>query len=161
MKSHRTILIVLSLAALASIMLAACGPAAAPAPTTAPAAQAPAASSSLSVKGLVDKPLTLSEKDLRAMAVATITANQPKVGSTSFTGVRISDLMTAASVQASAANLVLTGSDGYSAQIDLATLKACTDCMVAFTDTPGVFLTVMPNQPGKVWVKGVVSLEFK
>jgi len=161
MKSHPTILNVLSLAVLASVMLAACGPAATPVPTTAPVAQAPAASGSLSVKGLVDKPLTLSEKDLRAMAVATITANQPKVGSTSFTGVRISDLMTAASVQASAANLVLTGSDGYSAQIDLATLKACTDCMVAFTDTPGVFLTVMPNQPGKVWVKGVVSLEFK
>jgi hypothetical protein len=95
---------------------------------------------------LADKPLTLSEKDLRAMTVATITADQPKVGSASFTGVRISDLMKAASVQAAAATLVLTGSDGYSAQIDMATLKACADCMVAFTDTPGTFLAVMPGQ---------------
>ena len=158
MKSNRTILIVLSLLVLASMMLSACGSAATP--TAAPAAPI-ASGGTLAVTGLVDKPLALSEKDLRAMNVATITADQPKVGSTSFTGVRISDLMTAASVQAAAANSVLTGGDGYSAQIDMATLKACADCMVAFTNTPGTFLAVMPGQAGKVWVKGVVKLEFK
>ncbi len=95
------------------------------------------------------------------MTVANITADQPKVGSVNFSGVRISDLMTAASVKPEATSLVLTGSDGYSATIDLATLKACVDCMVAFTDTPGVFMSVMPGQAGKVWVKGLVTLEFK
>jgi hypothetical protein len=75
--------------------------------------------------------------------------------------VRLSDLMTAAAVKPEAVSLVLTGSDGYSATIDLATLKACTDCMVAFTSTPGTFLSVMPGQAGKVWVKGLVKIEFK
>ena len=121
----------------------------------------PASAGTLAVTGLVGKALTLSETDLMAMTVANITADQPKVGSKSFSGVRISDLMTAAGVKPEAASLVLTGSDGYSAQIDMATLKACTDCMVAFTDTPGTFLAVMPAQAGKLWVKGVVSLEFK
>jgi hypothetical protein len=158
MKFNRTILIVLSLFVPASMMLSACQSAAAP--TAAPAAPS-ASGSALAVTGLADKPLTLSEKDLRAMTVATITADQPKVGSASFTGVRISDLMKAASVQAAAATLVLTGSDGYSAQIDMATLKACADCMVAFTDTPGTFLAVMPGQAGKLWVKGVAKLDFK
>ena len=158
MKFNRTILIVLSLFVLASMLLSACQSAATP--TAAPAAPI-ASGSTLAVTGLVDKPLTLSEQDLRAMTVATITADQPKVGSASFTGVRISDLMKAASVQAAAATLVLTGSDGYSAQIDMATLKACADCMVAFTDTPGTFLAVMPGQAGKLWVKGVAKLDFK
>ena len=158
MKFNRTILIVLSLFVPASMLLSACQSAATP--TAAPAAPS-ASGSTLAVTGLVDKPLTLSEKDLRAMTVATITADQPKVGSASFTGVRISDLMKAASVQAAAATLVLTGSDGYSAQIDMATLKACADCMVAFTDTPGTFLSVMPGQAGKLWVKGVAKLDFK
>ena len=121
----------------------------------------PVGSASLGVTGLVDKPLSLTEADLRAMTVATITADQPKVGSQSFTGVRISDLMTAAGVQTAAASLVMTGSDGYSATIDMATLKACTDCMVAFVGSPVSFLTVMPNQAGKMWVKDLVTLEFK
>jgi len=129
-------------------------------PTATPSGSS-SASGSLAITGLVDKPLTLSESDLRGMTVATITANQPKVGSQNFTGVRFSDLMAAASVQSAATTLVMTGSDAYSASIDLVTLKACTDCMVAFTSTPGSFLAVMPNQPGKVWVSNLVSLQFK
>src|SRR5271157_416633 len=121
----------------------------------------PTGSAGLVVTGLVDKPLSLSEADLRAMTVATVTADQPKVGSQSFSGVHFSDLMTAASVQSGAVSLVMTGSDGYSATIDLATLKACTDCMVAFVGSPVTFLSVMPNQPGKVWVQNLVKLEFK
>ena len=121
----------------------------------------PQSSAALVVTGLVGKELSLTESDLHAMTVATITADQPKVGSQSFSGVRLSDLMTAAAVKPEAVSLVLTGSDGYSATIDLATLKACTDCMVAFTSTPGTFLSVMPGQAGKVWVKGLVKIEFK
>jgi tungstate transport system substrate-binding protein len=121
----------------------------------------PQASTALVVTGLVGKQLNLTEADLRALTVVSITADQPKVGTVNFTGVRLSDLMAAAAVDTAAVSLVLTGSDGYSATIDLATVKACTDCMVAFTDTPGTFLSVMPGQAGKLWVKGLVKLEFK
>jgi len=175
MKTNRYVLVLVSMLVLTSMTLAACGTAATPTPaptavpptatavppTTAPATAAPAAGGTLEIKGLVDKPLTLSEADLRAMSVANITADQPKVGTVNFTGVRLSDLMTAAGVQSAAANLVMSASDGYSATIDLATVKACTDCMIAFTDTPGSFLTVMPGQTGKLWVKNVIGLEFK
>jgi hypothetical protein len=160
MKHNRTILIVLSLLALGSMLLAACGPAPTPVPTVAPTT-APPAGGSLAVIGLVGKALNLTEADLRAMTVADITAVQPKMGSQSFSGVRFSDLMTAVQVQPGAISLVMTGSDGYSATIDLATLKACTDCMVAFTTTPGSFLSVMPGMPGKLWVKDLVKLDFQ
>jgi hypothetical protein len=164
MKDNHTISLVLLLLALASMTLAASGPAATPVPTEAPTSVAtamPAASASLVVTGLVGKELSLTEADLRGMTVASVTADQPKVGSQNFSGVRLSDLMAAAGVQSGATSLVMTGSDGYSATIDLPTLQACTDCMVAFTNTPGTFLTVMPGQAGKLWVKGVVKLEFK
>jgi len=121
----------------------------------------PQGGAALAVTGLVGKELSLAEADLRALTVASITADQPKIGTVTFTGVRLSDLMAAAAVDPAAVSLVLTGSDGYSATIDLATVKACADCMVAFTDTPGTFLSVMPGQAGKLWVKGLVKLEFK
>jgi len=169
MKHNRTILIVLSLLALASMTLAACGTAATPTPaptavppTAVPPTTAPVATGgTLAITGLVGKPLTLSEADLRAMTVADITADQPKKGVLPFSGVRLSDLMTAAEVKPEAASLVMTAGDGYSAEIDLATLKACADCMIAFTDTPGTFFAVMPGQAGKLWVKNVTGLEFK
>jgi hypothetical protein len=121
----------------------------------------PQAAALLTVTGLVGKPLSLAEADLRALTVASVTADQPKVGSVTFSGVRLSDLMAAAAVDPAAVSLVLTGSDGYSATIDLAAVKACTDCMVAFSDVPGTFLSVMPGQAGKLWVKGLIKLEFK
>jgi hypothetical protein len=169
MMHNRTILIVVSLLALASMMLAGCGTAATPTPaptavppTAVPPTTAPAAAGgTLAVTGLVGKTLTLSEADLRAMTVADITADQPKVGTVKFSGVRLSDLIAAAAVDPAAVSLVMTGSDGYSATIDLATVKACADCMVAFTDTPGTFLAVMPGQAGKLWVKSLAKLEFK
>jgi hypothetical protein len=33
--------------------------------------------------------------------------------------------------------------------------------MIAFTDTPGSSLAVMPGQPGNMWLKDVVKLEVK
>ena len=47
------------------------------------------------------------------------------------------------------------------AEIDLAAVHGCADCMIAFTDTPGSFLAVMPGQPGNVWIKEVVKVEVK
>jgi hypothetical protein len=33
--------------------------------------------------------------------------------------------------------------------------------MVAFTDTAGSYLLVMPGQAGKMWVKNLVKIEVK
>jgi hypothetical protein len=66
-----------------------------------------------------------------------------------------------AQVQAGAKSLVFIASDGYSAEIDLAAVRSCTDCMIAFTNTPGAFLAVMPGQQGDLWVKNIVEIEVK
>ena len=136
-------------------------PAATAEPTAGAASAASAVPGTLVITGLVANPLSLTESALRAMGPATISAEQPKVGTQTFTGVRLSTLLAVAQVQASAANLVMSASDGYSNEIDLATVKACADCMVAFTTTPSGFLAVMPGQEGGAWVKNLIKIEVK
>jgi hypothetical protein len=152
------------------LVAAACAPAATPVPVeptavpptaAPPPTEAPAAAATLVVTGLVPKELALSEADLRAMEVVDIQAEHPKKGMQDYTGVRLSTLMALAQVKPEAATLVITASDGFSAEIDVPTLTACTDCMLAFTDTPESFTAVMPGQSSKLWVKDVISLEFK
>ena len=148
MKRNRTLLIIVSLFLLASVILSACG-----AKDTGPV--------TLTVTGLVDKPLSLTDAGLHAMKVADITADQPKKGSQPFKGVRLSDLLTKAQVKSGAASLAFTASDDFSAELDLATVNSCADCMVAFTDTAGSYLLVMPGQAGKMWVKNLIKIEAK
>jgi len=161
------------------LVAAACAPAATPAPveptavpptavpptaippTAVPPTEAPAAAPTLVVTGLVANELALAEADLRALEVVDIKAEHPKKGMQDYTGVRMSTLMALAQVKPEAATLVITAIDGFSAEIDVPALTACTDCMLAFTDTPESFTAVMPGQSSKLWVKDVVSLEFK
>lgn len=168
---------IIALLLLVTLLVAACAPAATPAPTEppaptptaapptteppAPTAEPQSTGTSLSVTGLVGTELSLTEADLRALDVADIEAEHPKKGMQSYSGVRLSVLMAQAQVKPEATTLVLTASDGFSAEIDLPTVIACADCMVAFTDTPGSFLAVMPGQSSKAWVKDLITLEFK
>jgi hypothetical protein len=153
----------------ALVLLGACSsaattaPTAAPtaAPTPAPATPAPAAAgASLSVGGLVATPLSLSEADLRALGPVQVTADHPKTGSHQYEVVRLSVLFEKAAVKAEATTVVLTGADGFAAEVPMADVKACADCMVAFGD-PGQLVMVMPGMSGKAWVKGVVKIEAK
>ena len=156
------------------LVAAACAPAATPTPveptavpptavppTAIPPTEAPAAAPTFVVTGLVANELALAEANLRAMEVVDLQAEHPKKGLQDYTGVRMSTLVALAQVKPEAATLVITASDGFSAEIDVPTLTACTDCLLAFTDTPESFTAVMPGQSSKLWVKDVVSLEFK
>ncbi len=150
MKQFRIVLVTLTLVALLSLVLTACGPKATPGPVV------------LTVTGSVGKELSLTDADLHAMTVATISAQPPKqTTAQSFTGVRLSDLMSAAQVKTEATSMVLTGSDGFTSTLDIPTVKACADCMISFGDAAGTLNAVMPGQSGKAWVKGIVKIEFK
>jgi hypothetical protein len=150
MKQIRTTLVLLSLVAVLSFVLSACGPKATPGPVV------------LTVTGSVGKALALTDADLHGMKVATISATKPKqTTAQDFKGVRLSDLMDKAQVKADATSMVMTASDGFSSTVDISALKACTDCMIAFTDTAGTLNAIMPGQANKAWVKGIVKIEFK
>jgi len=150
MKQIRFAFVLVTLLAALSLLLTACGPKATPGPVV------------LTVTGSVGKDLALTDANLHAMKVATISTTAPKqTAAQDFTGVRLSDLVSKAQVNSGVATMVMTASDGFSSSVDMAVVTACTDCLIAFTDTPGTLNAVMPGQSNKAWVKGIVKIEFK
>jgi hypothetical protein len=116
---------------------------------------------SVVIIGRVGNAMTLSEDALRAMGVVTIQAEHPKDGLQEYEGVRLASLLQIVQVKPEATKVVFTASDGYSAEIDLATLLGCADCMLAFGEMPGCFWTVMPGQASGLWVKEVTKIEVQ
>jgi hypothetical protein len=123
----------------------------------APAAPAPAAAVALSVTGAVEKELALSRADLEAMGAEELTVEHPKKGAQNYQGVRLSKVLEAAGP--SGDTLTFTAGDGYSADLPLADVQACGDCLVAFDD--GSLRLAMPGMESNAWVKGVISIEVK
>jgi DMSO/TMAO reductase YedYZ molybdopterin-dependent catalytic subunit len=77
-----------------------------------------------------------------------------------YTGIPIADLVGKARPQASATTLVFVADDGYSAEVPLADIDGCTDCIISFRNQGG-FAIVAPGFPGNVQVKGVVEIQVK
>lgn len=123
-------------------------------PTAAPGEEA------VTVSGAVANSLSLSLEGLRSMEVVQITAEHPRHGPTDYEGVRLNALLDAAAPSAEATTLVFTASDGYSAEVPLADVRACTDCLLAF-ETDGTLTTVMPGMASNLWVKQINSLEVR
>ena len=117
----------------------------------------PSVEADLEIGGLVEKPLAFTEADLRAMEVVQISAEHPKSGMQDYEGVRLNALLEMAGVKGEATKLVLTASDDYSAEVALADVTACEDCLVAFTEEPGVLNLVMPGMSSKAWIKDIVK----
>jgi DMSO/TMAO reductase YedYZ molybdopterin-dependent catalytic subunit len=154
-----------SVAAISQIVLNLDGVPFTPAPTHAPAAtQAPppdTGDADLLITGMVENEIALAEAGLRELEVVQITAEHPKKGNQDYEGVLLSLLLEQAVVKDGAAKLILTAGDGYSAEVALADVQACTDCMVSFTDTPGELFLVMPGLPSNAWIKDIVQIEVQ
>ena len=141
--------------------------AAAPAltPTSPPAAAATSAPATvqgdLVIFGLVDNPLGLDEADLRKMEVIELTAEHPKKGKETYQGIRLGALLELAGLKPEASKLVFSAADGYTAELSVSDLQACTDCLLAFTNTPGKFKLVMPGMESSLWVKDIASIEAR
>ena len=115
----------------------------------------------LVITGMVNQELTLTDAELHNLDVAQITAIQPKKGSQKFEGVRLSVLLDKAGVKAGASTVVFIASDGYTAEVSLSDIRACADCMLAFTKITGSYFAVMPGMPGNAWTTDVIRLEVK
>ncbi len=169
MKQKRSTLIVLSMLTLTAVLLSSCAPAATPVvsepPATPEATEAPVVespSATIAITGLVDNPLQLTDVDLQAMEVVTLSLEHPKNGLTEYTGVRLNDLLNQAVVQSGATILTLIASDGFTSDVEFTTVQACIDCLLAIDpDDSGVYNAAMPGQSSKAWVKGLVSIEVK
>jgi hypothetical protein len=132
-----------------------------PAATEPAAAALSEADATLTVGGSVGQEVFLNEAALRALEVVTINAESPKGGKSDYEGVRLSVLLEMAGAKDSATTLRITASDGYYAEVKLADLKACADCMLAFTNTAEKFKVVMPGMTSDMWVKDVTKLTVR
>jgi hypothetical protein len=117
----------------------------------------------LTITGLVNKELHLTFSELRGMTWVVLVLVHPKNGAGLYSGVRLIDLLNLAGIKAGATTVTFTASDGFVNDVDLATVRACFDCLVAFDPTTaGVYNLAFPGQTsGKAWVNGLVSITVK
>lgn len=147
----------LGLLVLASLLLAACAPAAAPEPTTAPAEPAAAA---LKITGLVEAEQAWADADVKAMTTMEVEAANKDGELSKYTGVSLKALLELAKPKAEAATVVFVADDGFTAELPLADALACEKCIVSFREKGG-FSMVMPDMSGKLNVKGVIEIQVK
>lgn len=149
-----------------SLALSACGSPApieapatqAPVATQAPATEAPAAVVALKVTGSVASEQAWTEDQVKAMKTLSVESTNKSGEKATYTGVLISDLIAAAQPNADANTVVFVADDGFTAEIGLADVTSCADCIVSFRDQGG-FSTVLPGKEGKLQVKGVVEIQ--
>ena len=165
MVKSKKLWLVLGFMVIAALLLASCGPAPTPTPVPAPAATKPAATAApvsvaaLTISGKVDKELKLALADLQAGQVE-IKAEHPKLGMQTYKGARLNDLLKKAGLQADAKSIVLVAGDGYTAEVSLADLQKCTDCLVAI-GSDGKLSAALPGMASNLWAKDLVKIEVK
>ncbi|MBN2559712.1 MAG: molybdopterin-dependent oxidoreductase [Phycisphaerae bacterium] len=116
---------------------------------------------SLNITGAVAEPMAWSVAELREMEVVEVTAEHPSRGEQTNEGVRLNALLDLVQPQDGATVMVVTAQDGFTSEIDLAAVRACEDCLVAFTND-GTLKLVMPGfSDGSAWVKDVVQIEIR
>jgi DMSO/TMAO reductase YedYZ molybdopterin-dependent catalytic subunit len=135
-------------------------PSAAPTSSAQAAASGSEAAGPVRITGLVANPLTLSDADLRAMDLVTFTA-QTENGPQDFQGVHLNALLDTAGIKPEAKKLVITATDGYTAEVFLAEVRSCPNALLAVGDSPGHWMTLFPDLPADTWVKNVATIDVQ
>lgn len=149
MKSRKTVLFVLIVAAL---LLAACQPAA-------PAETVAAEDVALRVTGNVTREQAWNEEQVKSLPTLEVESTNKEGETSTYTGVLISTLLAEAGPTAEASTVVFVAEDGSTAEVDLAEVTTCGDCIVSFRNQGG-FSIVMPGYPGNMQVKGVIEIQL-
>jgi hypothetical protein len=114
----------------------------------------------LKITGNVNQEIGWLEEDVRAMETMEAESTN-KAGETStYTGVSINKLLEMAGPASDATTVVYVADDGYTAEVTLAEVQGCADCIVSFRNQGG-FSIVMPGFPSNLQVKGVIEIQVK
>ena len=114
----------------------------------------------LRITGLVANEMAWSDAEVKAMETVTVQAANKDGVMSDYTGVSLNALLALAGVSAEATGLTFVADDGFTAEVTLAEIQACTDCIVSFRSNGG-FSTVLPGFPNNVQVKGVVEIQVR
>jgi DMSO/TMAO reductase YedYZ molybdopterin-dependent catalytic subunit len=114
----------------------------------------------LKITGMVETEVGWTEEKIRSMDTIEAESTNKEGETSTYTGVRISDLLSKADPTEDATTLVFIADDGYSAEAPLADIEACADCILSFRNQGG-FSIVAPGFEGSVQVKGVVEIQVR
>jgi DMSO/TMAO reductase YedYZ molybdopterin-dependent catalytic subunit len=120
---------------------------------------APTGGAALSITGAVDKELSLTLDALKAMPVVKLKAEHPKKGMQDYEGVRFAALLDLAKPKTGASKVILTSSDAFVTELTLSDVRACTDCLLAFS--AGKLDAAMPGMQSNFWARDVVKMEIR
>jgi uncharacterized protein YcfL len=125
-----------------------------------PVVEEPAAEVALKVTGMVTNEMAWSEDEVKAMESMTVQSTNKDGVVSDYTGVDLNTLLGLAGVATDATTVAFVADDGSSAEVTLAEVQACNDCIVSFRNQGG-FSTVLPGFSSKLQVKGVVEIQVK
>lgn len=114
----------------------------------------------LKITGSVDKEIGWTEEQIRAMDTIEAESTNKKGETSTYTGVPINTLLEKAGVKTSATIIVFVADDDYTAEVALAEVQGCANCIVSFRNEGG-FRIVMPDFPSSLQVKGVIEIQVK
>ena len=114
----------------------------------------------LKITGLVEQEIGWTEDQVKAMETMDAESTNKDGDTKTYTGVSINALLDLAKPTADAATVAYVADDDFTAEVMLAEVQACQDCIVSFRNQGG-FSTVMPGFSGKLQVKGVVEIQLK
>jgi tungstate transport system substrate-binding protein len=123
-------------------------------------AEEPAGDVALKITGNVSQEIGWAEEEVRAMETMEAQSTNKQGETSTYTGVLINSLLEMAEPAADATTVVYVADDGYTAEVTLAEVQACEDCIVSFRNQGG-FSIVMPDFPGNLQVKGVIEIQVK
>ena len=114
----------------------------------------------LKITGNVAAQVGWPEEEVRSMDTVEAESTNKQGETKAYTGVPLKQLLNLAGVGPDATALVFVADDGHTAEVALADVLECEDCIASFRNQGG-FSIVMPGFPGDVQVKGVVEIQVK
>lgn len=114
----------------------------------------------LRITGNVGNEMAWTEDEVRSMETIEAERENSKGEMSTYTGVPIKALLEEAGVSEDPTTVTFIAEDESTADVELAELQACDDCIVAFRNQGG-FSIVMPGYSGKLQVKGVVEIQVE
>jgi hypothetical protein len=118
------------------------------------------ADAALKITGNVANEVGWTEAEVKAMDTMDAESTNKDGETKTYTGVSINALLDKAGVNDGATAVVFVADDDYTAEVPLADVQGCADCIVSFREQGG-FSTVLPGFPGAVQVKGVIEIQVK
>jgi DMSO/TMAO reductase YedYZ molybdopterin-dependent catalytic subunit len=119
--------------------------------------EAPVDEAALELTGAAAEAWSMAE--LEGMETMEVDYTNKDGETTTYTGVPLGMLLESAGVDTTTGTVTFVAADGYSAEIDLAELMACEDCIVAFDGES--LRTVLPDQSGKLQVKDLIEIQVQ